>query len=229
MKTPDYKKELEEFAYIVSHDLNAQLRHVREFGKLLIANLGDKVTGEEREYLMHMENGVYKTEAMLQALLEYSRLNTQGEKFKTLDCDALVQSIIEHIEDTSVTITVSGLPDALHGDEKQIRLLFTHLIDNSLKFRRENVSPIIEIFAEEKSDDWHFSVTDNGIGIPEQHCENVFRIFQRLAPEDYSGIGSGLAIAKKIVEHHNGDIKVASGFNKKTSVLFSIPTRPKNI
>lgn len=224
----DYKKALEEFTYIVSHDLNAPLRHVREFGKLLIKKLGDKVNDEEREYLEFMEGGIYKAEAMIAGLLEYSRLHTDAAPYSEFDCGALVDEVInllnDVIEKTQANINISSLPNTLTADKIQIHQLFFKLIDNALSFRRENVTPRINIMVLEQDDAWLFSVADNGIGIPDKQYENIFKMFKRLDPVDsFSSIGSGLTIAKEIVERHEGEIWVESELDKGTTAFFTIP------
>lgn len=224
---PDYKKELEEFAYIVSHDLGAPLRHVKSFDSLLIKKLEDKITDEEREYFQYLESSVLKTESMLEALLQYSRLNTQGEEFKTFACHKLVTSVISNFwretDGTGAKINTLNLPGSLNGDEKQIRKLFTHLIDNALKFKRPNIKPNITISAEEKDNTWHFSIRDNGIGIPQEQCENVFTMFKQLNPDQYpSSMGCGLTFAKNIVERHGGKIWIEPNSDQGVTVQFDI-------
>lgn len=224
---PDYKKELEDFTYIVSHDLNAPLRHIKSFSSLLVKKLDDKITDQEREYVRHLENSVLKIEIMLEALLTYSRLSTQTEDYSPFDCNQLVQDVIssfqDPIEETQAKITVSGLPENLNADQKQIKLLFMHLLDNALKFRKPGTPPDIKISAEQKDDHWLFCIKDNGIGIPEKQYESVFTMFKRLNPDDgLSGIGAGLTMAKKTMDLHGGGIWVEAQGNDGTALFFTI-------
>ncbi|MGB0720276.1 MAG: sensor histidine kinase [Bdellovibrionales bacterium] len=222
------KKELEEFAYIVSHDLNAPLRHIRSFSNLLIKSMGDKVSDDEREYVRFIENGVIKLEDMLAALLHYSRVNTKTEAFTALACEDVLNTVIAgldaDIKSSGATITLGHLPPAINGDKTQIQMLFHHLIDNALKFRSADTPPVIDISAVEKDGAWLFSITDNGIGIPVEQHENVFKIFKRLNPDNgLSGIGAGLTIAKAIAERHNGQIRIDPDYTDGCRVCVDLP------
>lgn len=223
----DYKKELEDFAYIVSHDLNAPLRHIKSFGTLLVDKLSDKVSGEEREYLEYLNSSVEKTENMLEALLEYSHINSRAQAYSEFNCHALVQSTLElfanKISQSHAQVVISDLPENLNADQNQIRQLFTFLIDNALKFQTEDSRPTIKISAQKNEESWMFSISDNGIGIPTDHKDNAFIMFRRLHPDqNFTGIGKGLALAKKIVTRHGGQICIESESNKGTTVTFSI-------
>ena len=219
----DPKKELEEFVYIVSHDLNAPMRHIKQFGNLLFKKLGDKVSEEEREYLSFMEDAVTKAEDMIEALLTYSRLNTTAEEFSTFNCATIVENIVSGLDIDDGAIKTHNLPDEITAEQKQIRQLFEHLLDNAIKFKKPDTALEINIRAEDNSDHWQFSVQDNGIGIPEVQIDNVFTMFRSgHADEVYEGIGVGLTIAQKIVHHHGGKTWIESDKNG-TNVLFTIP------
>ena len=222
----DPQKELETFAYIVSHDLNAPFRHIREFGKLLVNKLDDKVSDEERTYLQYMEKSIYKAEAMLDALLKYSRLNTQAEEYSLFNCDEMVQSILSEfptkIEQTQANISISGLPNELEADQQQIRLLFSCLLDNVFQYARPDIPLRLDIAAEPQGDHWLFSIKDNGSGITKNQLDNVFTMFRGTSGDESSGIGAGLALAQKVVQRHNGKIWIESEPNTGTQVFFTI-------
>ena len=223
----DPQKELEEFAYIVSHDLNAPLRHIKSFTALLMKKLGDKVGEEEQEYVHYIDNSVIKLETMLAALLDYSRIDTKSEKNTEFDCEALVKELIEehqsNIEASKATIKTSDLPNALNANKQHIRMVFEHLLDNALKFKNPDTPPIIQISAEKQNDHYLFTIQDNGIGIPEIQHEHVFKMFKRLDPENYPGIGAGLTIAQKIIKYHGGNIWLDPENKTGTKIQFSLP------
>jgi two-component system sensor histidine kinase/response regulator len=227
----DYKKELEEFTYIVSHDLNAPLRHIKTFGNLLVEGLGDKVSDQEKEYLYYLEKSVHKTEEMLAALLAYSRLNSQAAEYIDFDCYALVidvLTVLKHgIDEAGADVDLSGLPHTLRADKAHMQLLFSHLLDNALKFRREDIPLKIKISAIEKDEHWVFSCEDNGSGIAFDNTDKAFVMFGRLhTGDEFSGVGAGLAIVKKIVERHGGEVSLTSESGKGSVVSFSIPQNP---
>lgn len=222
---PNYKKELEEFAYAVSHDLNAPFRHIREFAKLLVLNLGDKVTGDEVEYLQYMEASVNQAQAMLDALLEYSRINTCAEGRSNVNCNDLLQDVVSDlqvkIDQVGASVECEGLPAQVHVIPSQFRKLLYYILDNALEYRRPNVATKIKIIAEEKGGFWLFSCQDNGIGIPAEQRENIFKMFRRLTSQkDPAHIGAGLTLAQKIAEKHGGEMWVEPG--DETFVCFRI-------
>lgn len=221
----DHKKELEEFTYIVSHDFNSPFRHIREFSKILIDKLDDRLTDEERKYAYFINKGVHKVEAMLDALLEYSRLNTeelQKEKLKTADIlKNTVARFNEDIQEIDATIEINEIVETIWGDQKRIETLFFNVIDNSLKFRRTEDRLLVSISSEESEEGIIFKVRDNGIGIPAQKTEDVFKVFNQLHAEgEYPGIGIGLPIAQKIARLHGGKTWIES--NEQTGITVFI-------
>lgn len=206
----DYKKELEEFSYIVSHDLNAPLRHIKAFSSLLKGEAEGKLSDQEQEYLDHIETSVIRAQGLLAALLEYSRLNTHTEDRTDFDITAAIQKAISRLEDRIQTqgadISIDVEPKTVTAVEPQIVRVFEALIDNALKFQESGATPVIKILSFQADGHDAYAVVDNGIGIPENQHENVFRMFKCLTPKDYEGIGSGLAIAKKIIDDHGGAI-----------------------
>lgn len=224
----DYKKELEEFTYIVSHDLNAPLRHIKAFGNLLVKKLGDKVTDDEREYLSHLETSIEKAETLLDAILDYSRISTRSEKPKEFDVNDLVVYVTEvyrkPIDKKNAIINISDLPQKVTAAYNQILNVFWYLIDNALKYHNSDSAPVIDISAVEKDGYYVFSVTDNGIGIPEKNREDVFKMFRRLEP-NYApeSVGTGLTLARKIIDDHGGEIWIDETPDHKTSICFTLP------
>lgn len=224
----DYKKELEDFIYIVSHDLNAPLRHIREFGKLLAKKMDDRLSEEEKEYLFYMQDGVNKAETMLGGLLQCSRLSTQAEEHSEFSADEAARQALESLQSSvdkeQAKVSISALPDKISGDEKQIEQLFALLLKNTLKFKKEDTAPVVTVSAQEGDDHWQFCVEDNGIGIDEAQHERVFTMFRRLnIHEENPGAGIGLTLAKKIVESHDGKIWIESELEQGTRIFFTLP------
>ena len=218
-------KEYEEFAYIVSHDLNAPLRHVREFTRLLIGSQKDNLSEEEQEYVRFLEQSLAKLDDMQQALLVFSRLNTQARPKEKTDMNTLVRDVVsdmwQSFEKYDVDLEVADLP-FLSVDRRQATILFTHLLDNALKFHKsDEAKRKVLISAVEQGDVWLFEIKDNGIGIKDEYCASVFRLFTRLEPEKYAGIGAGLTLAQKIVHRHKGEILIQSKSDDGCSVFFS--------
>jgi len=222
----NYKKDLEEFTYIISHDLNAPLRHIREFGKLLFKKLGDKVNDEEREYMQYMQDSVDKTEHMIASLLEYSRLDTQREDATEISVQRAVEETLELMSETianaKAIVHYDNIPQNIHVDKNQFRQLFFKLISNAIKFCKDGDPPIIEISAQNVDNHWQFCISDNGIGLDSAQHERMFAMFKRL-DVSMDGIGSGLTISRKIVEGHGGKIWIESTLGQGAKVFFTIP------
>lgn len=222
-------KEYEDFSYIVSHDLNAPLRHIREFTRLLIAGRKENLTVEEQEYVELLERSLNKLDDMQRALLTFSRLNTRPNPPRDVDCNEVVGDVLRELGDA---VSIHG-PEIERGklpvvnvDPKQIHLLFFYLIDNALKFHEEDtLKRRIGINATDQEDLWLFEIKDNGIGIAEDYHDEIFRLFRRLNPDRYSGIGAGLTIAQKIVHRFGGEMLIESAPGQGTSVFFSIGKR----
>lgn len=218
----DYKKELEEFSYIVSHDLNAPLRHVREFSRLLMDSLEDKISEEEQLYFHYVKNGTDQIEKMIAALLEYSRMNTNISEFREFDFIKMVNKVTE-ILDGKFTLKTENLPQNFVGDEGHISTLIENLFENSIKFKKSDEQAVIFFEAQKKNDVWQFSIRDQGIGIPENQRENVFKIFKTLNPnDDHAGVGAGLALCKKVVQQHDGKIWIDPDYKDGVQVHFTL-------
>ena len=219
--------EYEDFAYVVSHDLNAPLRHVREFTRLLVGARNDNMSEEEQDYVRFLETSLKKLDDMQQALLKFSRLNTRAAPKTQTDCNIVVtralKDLEESIEKHCPAIECAELP-TVNADANQLQILFHNLIDNALKFHEADAGKRkIQINATDQGDSWLFEVKDNGMGIPEKYQDEVLRLFRRLNPENYEGIGAGLTIAHKIVQRHGGELLIESNDGEQgTSVFFNI-------
>ncbi len=219
-----------DFAYIVSHDLGAPLRHVREFTRLLIDARKDGLSPEEEAYVEFLESSLQKIEGMKRALLMFSRLDTRAEPYRAIPLNDVVSAALQELEDVMHAYRpdiICGVLPTLVVEPKQIQCLFYHLIDNALKFHRGKTDPRrIFLSATERDDTWCFEIRDNGIGIAREYHEEVFRLFKRLEPDAYCGIGAGLTFARKIVRRHGGEIWIDSeGEENGTSVSFSLAKR----
>lgn len=223
-------QELEQFAKIASNDLNEPLRQVQSYLKLLHETLGEGMPGDARKYLNYALDGADRMQALINDLLEYSRVGAGHDPFKQLKVNELVISaerdLKRRVDNTNAIISAEKLP-AVWGMEGQLRQLLVHLISNGLKYNK-NSKPEIKVSAEQRNDKWVFEVRDNGIGIASKDCERIFQIFQRVhSRAEYSGTGVGLAICRKIVSRHKGEIWVKSKPRKGSSFFFSLPIRHK--
>jgi two-component system, sensor histidine kinase and response regulator len=224
-------KELEQFAYVASHDLQEPLRMISAYTQLLSKKYSNDLDKEAMEFMGFTVNGVSRMQALVSDLLEYSRVGRGNKELMPIDCDDILENVLNtfgtKIEESKAVITHELLPNVV-GDELQFFQLFQNLIGNALKFRGDR-DPRIAISAEEEGDYWIFSVKDNGIGIESNYSDRIFLIFQRLHSHDaYPGTGIGLAICKKIVEHHGGKIWFESQPGVGSTFYFTIP-RLKNV
>ena len=217
-------KELEQFAYIASHDLQEPLRMVSSFTQLLSQRYKDKLDQDAQEFIQFAVDGAVRMQRLINDLLEYSRIETKGKKFSAIDMHNVLGQTIKNlsfiIKEKNAVIINDELP-AVIADEGQMVQLFQNLIGNALKFC--DISPTIHISAREEREFYIFSIKDNGIGMDPQYFYKIFQIFQRLQPKDqYGGTGIGLAICKRIVERHGGKIWVESELGKGAKFYFSI-------
>ena len=218
-------KELDQFAYVASHDLQEPLRIVSGFIQLLQQRYQGKLDIQADEFINFAVKGVYQMQALINDLLTYSRIETRGKQFETVDCAKLLDRVLDDMEPmirrNGAVITVGHLPE-IKADAVQVTQLFRNLIGNAIKFRSDK-PPEIFISAELKDNKWVFSVKDNGIGIESQYLDRIFVLFQRLHGRDkYEGTGIGLTICKKIVERHNGKIWVESQPGQGSTFYFTI-------
>lgn len=218
--------ELQHFAYIASHDLQEPLRMVASYVQLLARRYKDKLDSDADEFIGFAVDGATRMQALINALLTYSRVGTQAKEFEPTDCDAVLDTILAGlkaaIEDSGAVITRDPLPTVM-GDGTQLGQLFQNLVGNGVKFRGA-AAPQIHISSRRNGNGWIFSVRDHGIGIDSRYAERIFVMFQRLhAKGEYPGTGIGLAICKKIVERHSGQIWVESQPGDGATFFFTIP------
>jgi PAS domain S-box-containing protein len=218
--------ELQQFAYIASHDLQEPLRMITGFLQLLEKRHKGELSPEAQEYIDYSVKGAKRMQELINDLLFYTRVGRQQGRMKPTDMNSALVRALENlsqtIKETNATITSHHLPTVL-AERTQMMQVFQNLIGNALKFRGEE-PPIINIDAERVGTEWVFSIEDNGIGIDPQYHLKIFQIFQRLhSQEDYPGTGMGLPITKRIVERHNGRLWVESELGKGCKFLFALP------
>ncbi len=229
-------RELQDFAYIASHDLQEPLRKVQAFADLLREDYGTVVDEVGQHYLERMEDAAQRMSRLINDLLSYSRIATKGRPFSDVNLnDALNEVITDvevHICEVEGTLDRGPLP-TIEADERQIRQLLQNLISNALKFAREGVRPVISVSATRVpdalvagQDAWELRVGDNGIGFDEKYLDRIFTPFQRLHRRDqYAGTGMGLAICRRIVERHNGTITGTSTPGVGSTFIITLPAR----
>ena len=223
-------QELEQFAYVASHDLQEPLRMVSSYTQLLAQRYQDKLDQDARDFIAYAVDGANRMQQLIQDLLEYSRVTTRAKPPERFDAhEALgeaVKNLQAAIHETGALISNDGLP-LLKGDRIQIAQVFQNLIGNSIKFHKPDEPPRVHLSAEriaEHPESWTFKVRDNGIGIEPRHFERLFVIFQRLhGKQEYPGNGIGLALCKRIIERHGGRIWVESEPGKGTNFFFTLP------
>jgi PAS domain S-box-containing protein len=218
--------ELQHFAYIASHDLQEPLRMVASYVQLLARRYKGKLDGDANEFIAFAVDGAARMQALINALLAYSRIGTKGKPFEPSHCEKIFESALKNlkvaIEESRARVTHDALPTVM-GDDIQLTQLFQNLIGNAIKFRG-NKPPSVHVSAERNGNEWFFSFRDDGIGIDPQYSERIFVIFQRLhSKEEYPGTGIGLALCKKIVERHGGRIWVESEPGNGATFRFSLP------
>lgn len=218
--------DLEQFASVVSHDLQEPLREVSSYTELLEKRYKPKLGRGGKEYVGYIVGGAKRMQRLIDDLLTFSRVGTKGKPFKETDCQkALDEALINlrtAIKKNKARVTHAKLP-AVMADDTQLAQLFQNLIGNAIRFRGKKI-PRIHIGARKKEREWVFSVKDNGIGIEPKYKERVFGVFQRLhTRKEYPGTGVGLAICKRIVERHGGRIWIDSRFGKGSVFSFTIP------
>lgn len=219
--------DLEQFAYVASHDLQEPLRMVSSYARLLAKRYRGRLDADADEFITFMVDGASRMQSLIADLLLYSRVNAKPPALQATDCNQVVEKIQRDlslaIQESGAELTIAPLP-TVTGDPSQLGQLFLNLIGNAIKFRN-GAAPRIQIACVAEGADWQFSVTDNGIGIAPEYRERVFAIFQRLhSATEYPGTGIGLAVCKKIVERHGGKIWLESEVGKGAKFNFSIPT-----
>ena len=222
--------ELQQFAYVASHDLFEPLRMVTSYLQLLSHKYHDRLDQQATEFIDLAIDGARRMDALIRALLAYSRLDHKGRSFESTECDQVFNAAVANlkvaIEESGAVITRGPLPRVL-ADQVQLTQVFQNLIGNAIKFRGTQ-PPRIEVMAERADREWRFSFRDNGIGIDPKHFERIFVLFQRLhTRQEYAGTGMGLAICKKIIQRHGGNIWVESQPGRGATFIFTLPVLPE--
>jgi signal transduction histidine kinase len=221
-------RDLEQFAYVASHDLQEPLRKVSSFCQLLQRRYSGQLDERADQYIEFAVNGAQRMQRLINDLLAFSRIGRVTSGFTDVDLDRVVADLAADVgSESGAEVTRSGLP-VVRGEEALLSTLFANLIGNSLKFRRPDVPPRIRVTGRRVGDTWEIACEDNGIGIDAEFADKVFVIFQRLhAREDYPGTGIGLSVAKKIVEYHGGQIWIDPGYSCGAAIRFTLPVAPQ--
>jgi len=222
--------ELQQFAYVASHELQEPLRMVTSFTQLLAKRYKGKLDGDAQEFIHYAVDGAMRMQALISDLLSYSRVGTQEKPFESVACDAVLDRVLQNlkiaIDESGAQVYRQALPEVT-GDPQQLGQLFQNLLSNAIKFHK-NDPPRVHVSAKRNGGDWTISVEDNGIGISAEHQDRIFVIFQRLhTKSEYSGTGIGLAVCKKIVERHGGRIWMEASAEKGATFCFTIPASQK--
>ena len=220
--------ELEQFAYVASHDLQEPLRMISSYTQLLVRRYGDRFDKEAKEFMDYVVDGSSRMKQLIEDILAYSRIGTRGRELAPVESEAALKralgSLRGSIEASGATVTYEHLPP-VNADAVQLAQLFQNLIGNALKFRGAG-APLVRVSATERADAWEFAVSDNGIGIDPEFFGRIFMVFQRLHGKgEYPGTGIGLAICKKVVDRHGGRIWVESRPGAGSTFFFTLPRK----
>lgn len=218
--------QLENFAYIASHDLKAPIRTIVSFSQLLERNLGENIDSESKEYLDFVISASRNMRDLIDDLLDYSKVNSQENDVDEVDISGLLAAISSEIQVTikenNASIIWEDLP-TIDADLIKLKQLFQNLITNAIKFQKVGVKPVVQIKSIETDTHWQFSVSDNGIGVKEEYFDDIFKLFKKLhSNESFEGTGLGLAICRKIVDQHEGEIWIESKFGEGTTFHFTL-------
>lgn len=223
-------KEMQDFIFVVSHDLQEPLRKIQSFGNFLEEEAGPALSGNSRDYLTRMKDAGRRMSLLIEDLLQLTRVTTRAKPFETVDLSRIIGEVAADLEirlqETGGKVEAQGLP-VIEADPSQMRQLFQNLIGNALKFRKKDQAPLIEVTAktDEKNNRCRLFVRDNGIGFDQKYSDKIFNIFQRLHGAEYEGTGIGLAICRKVVERHQGSIRATSQPGEGTVFEIELPVR----
>jgi len=230
-------RELQDFAYIASHDLQEPLRKVIAFGDRLVQKYSDVLDERGRDYLRRMYNAAQRMQSLIQGLLNFSRVNTKAQPFEPVDLNSVVKEVLhdleERVNETGARIEIGDL-SIVDADPLQMRQLFQNLIGNALKFSKKDVSPEVRIYGSmsqngKSGENYRIVIEDNGIGFDQKYADRIFGVFQRLhGKQEYDGTGIGLSICKKIVERHRGNIQAEGRPGKGAKFIITMPLRQDN-
>ena len=218
--------ELQQFAYVASHDLQAPLRSINGFLQFLVEDYGDRLDEQGHEWIRRALDSVTKLQTLIKDLLSYARVDSRGQPFRPVDMSALFDDtkrlLAASIEEAGARVERDELP-TVEGDWTQLGRVLENLIGNALKYRGD-AAPVIRMTAEDQGDHWRFAVHDNGIGIDPQFHEQIFEIFKRLHTDaDYPGTGIGLAICRRVINRHQGELSLESAEGQGSVFYFTLP------
>lgn len=228
VKLKNSNEELEQFAYVSSHDLKEPLRMITSFLQLLQRRYADELDEDANDFINYAVEGAKRMDMMINDLLKYSKIESQEREFEYIQSEKILETVLINlnplINDTNAIIPHDQLPLIYANDQLMVQL-FQNLIANAIKYHSEKI-PEIHISAKKSDNKYIFTIKDNGIGIDQKHLERIFTIFQRLhTREEYKGSGIGLAISKKIIQKHRGKIWAESELGKGSTFYFTIPNR----
>lgn len=226
-------RELERFAFVASHDLQEPLKVISLYLQILNRKYKGKLDYNAEKNFSYVLDRTERMQNLIQNLLEYAQVGKGNIRFMRMDSRVVINCAIDNlkatIQENSVKITCEDFPIII-GDRIQLTQLFQNLINNAIKFHKKGELPFVHISAKQQETQWLFSIKDNGIGIKQEHLQNIFEIFRRLhSQSEYKGNGLGLALCKRIVESHGGHIWVESEIGKGTIVYFYIPKVPQGV
>jgi len=221
--------ELEQFAYVASHDLQEPLRMIANYTQLLAERYRGKLDEQADKYIAYSVDGAVRMQALIQDLLKFSRAGRSEVEPRAIDCHAAVEQAVTNlraaIQESGAAVSFHGLPLVM-ADPSQLAQVFQNLIANAIKFHGAD-TPVIQIDAEKKEHEWVFAVSDNGIGIPPESWQDIFVIFRRLHTRaEYAGNGIGLSICKRIIERHGGRIWIEAQAQPGCCFKFTVPAEP---
>jgi PAS domain S-box-containing protein len=220
-------QDLQQFAYVASHDLQEPLRMITSYLQLIERRYKDKLDADANDFIQFAVDGAKRLQSLIIGLLEYSRIGTHGKPFEKIEINNVIARVLTdlklQISETEAVVNSGEMP-AVTCDRIQMSRLFQNLIQNSIKFRRAGTDPVIDLSCKKTDNEYTFCVCDNGIGIEKEYYDRIFTIFQRLHSQDeYPGTGIGLSLSKRIVERHGGRIWIESDYGNGTSFYFTLP------
>ena len=220
-------RDLQDFAYVASHDLQEPLRKIMAFGDRLTNKFDDDLDEQAKDYLNRMQNAAGRMQVLIDDLLTFSRVSTRGGESEPTDLDEVVRGVLGDLEiaigECGARVEVGELP-TVPADPSQMRQLFQNLIGNALKFRRPDTAPVVRVTASQQGPSWRIVVMDNGIGFDQQYAEKIFTVFQRLhGRSEYEGSGIGLSVVRRIVERHEGTIDASSAPGEGAVFTITLP------